>query len=165
MRITGILIIFISFLTQIDNYGQVVRAPESVISSATVLSDQHAKQSRRAIVYRNNAQRNHRTYRTRLNQEMNLTKEANASMRIAREALKAKKIIRKEKSDIMYESCDKKYNSYVQHECYAYNHPTNHMDSILLHRNELTVLLKKKKYHYKVCIDGETYYVLREDNS
>lgn len=134
----------------------------SVVTSSTVLSDKHNQQTERTIYYRKKAQKNKRSSRARLNQELKLTRDANASMRKAREAIAAKEIIRKEKSSVQNESCDKKFNSYVQHQSYAYNHPTNHQDSVLLRRDELIVLLKRKKYHYKICIEGDTYYVLRK---
>ncbi len=160
------IIIIASCLLLLSHLGadaQIRRDNSNVVAASTVLSDKHTAASQRAVVYRNRAQRANRTNaRSRLNQELQLTKQANASMRKAREAIAAKEIIRKEKSKLYHEGCGTKYNSYVQHQSYAYDHPTNHQDSILLHRDELVVLLKKKKYHFKLCIDGSSYYVLRE---
>ncbi len=104
-----------------------------------------------------------RSNRRAIKNDLALTKQANASMRDAREQLKNKRLIRKEKIELDVENppCNKEYNSYVQHACYAYNDPEQPQDSVLLEQYEITVLLKNKKKYYKVCLNGEEYYVLK----
>ncbi len=130
-----------------------------------LINDGQYRALNRSVTYLRAADYNlTRTAKGNINNELDLTKEANASLRNARKQLKNKRLIRKEKLDIRVESpnCASDYNSFVQHPCYAYNDPKQPQDSVHLEQYELTVLLKKKKSYYKVCLNGEEYYVLRK---
>lgn len=102
------------------------------------------------------------TGRREIDSELTLRKQANRSLRDAREALARKRFIRKEKSKKKDESCQKAYNAYVQNDCIAYNSKDNPTESFQLWRNELVVLKKQKKDYYELCIIGESFFVFRE---
>ena len=101
--------------------------------------------------------------RRAINTELGVRRAANSSLRQSREALKRNRFIRKEKTKLKNDYCGKKYNSYVQHECYAYDFYENPRDSVLLQFNELVVLRKTKNDYYLICLGGQEFYVLRDE--
>lgn len=157
MLIPKIVLVSVFCLSQFFSLGQ------TQTQTNIQFTDPENKSQKRTIHYHRKARASTvSSARLRTNNELNLTKRANSSMKQERERLAQRRIIRKDKSSIKNEDCDKNYNAYVQHECFAFDHPTVHTDSISLNQNELIVLLKTKKYFYRVCLMGETYYVKRE---
>jgi len=103
------------------------------------------------------------TGRREIYSELTIRKEANRSMRQSREILARKRFVRKEKSKIMDHSCQKKYNAYIQNDCIAHSSLSQPSESFELFKDELVVMTKQKKNYYELCIVGETFYVLREN--
>jgi len=120
-----------------------------------------AWQSRTVLRRGGNVNRNF-TGRREIYSELTIRKEANRSMRYSRELLARKRFVRKEKTKIKDQSCQKKYNAYIQHDCIAQSSLNNPSESFELFRDELVVMTKQKKDYYELCIVGETFYVLRK---
>jgi hypothetical protein len=164
MRIILLSIIFhLGLCTQkADCQNRSVEEAAEIIINNSI---QNARALNRTINFYRQAQYNLSRSASRvINNELELQKRANSSMRQAREQLKNILLIRKEKIDTVIDNpnCKKEFNSYVQHECFAFNDPKQPRDSVLLQEYELTVLLKQKKKYYKLCLNGEEYYVLRK---
>ncbi len=147
MRTLVILILSLTCLFIADTYSQTI--PNNLASN-------------RQIYLRNVQLSGIADSRRAINNELGIRRAANSSLRQGREALKRSRFIRKEKTKLKNDLCGKKYNAYVQHECYAYDFYENPQDSVQLQLYELVVLSKTKNDYYKICLSGQEFYVLRD---
>ena len=129
--------------------------------SCFFIADSYAQARTRSVVLRRAEARRFNAPAVAINGEVGTISAANSSLRRSRDALRNSYFIRRERTKLRNNLCQKKYNAFVQKVCYAYDALEVPQDSVLLQKDELVVLRKSKKDYYKICLAGEEYYVRR----